>query len=313
MGPPCGIPLPLLRDSLAPLHRSFLAPKKGFFSMPTFFSGCSSLPVLVLDGHALTDPGQHRVRNDDTVWIARGEHPSNPAWSWALYLVADGMDGLEQGKQASLLAAQCITTTIGQHWPYLSHSGHDRVEALLRQSVEEANRAIHARNLAEHTTRGTTLTAVLLVNQQAYIANVGDSRAYLYRAQASRLIQLTQDHSIVARLLETGAISAADVVTHPQRNLIYRFLGAQHEVKVDLFQTALLSGDGLLLCSDGLWERVSPQELQAVFRERLPACAMARVFVDMANAKGGEDNISAVVVTACSVPPASGDLAPLPA
>jgi protein phosphatase len=136
---------------------------------------------------------------------------------------------------------------------------------------------------------------VLIHNGQAHIANVGDSRTYLLRQGA--LLPLTKDHSLVAKLVETKQIDPDEVYTHPQRNLIYHSLGAGHKhIDPDVFHESLQTGDILLLCSDGLWEMVRPPLLLKALSEQEDAEKICDTLIDLANANGGEDNISALVV-----------------
>jgi protein phosphatase len=142
---------------------------------------------------------------------------------------------------------------------------------------------------------GSTVTAVLIQNNNAYIANVGDSRTYLLRGK--KLAPVTRDHSLVARLVESNQIEADEIYTHPQRNLIYRSLGAGHKtVEVDIFHETLKPNDVLLLCSDGLWEMVHTPDLLRLLSEESSPQKICDQLIDLANANGGEDNITAVVV-----------------
>src|SRR5437879_105181 len=142
---------------------------------------------------------------------------------------------------------------------------------------------------------GCTVTAALIQNDQAYIANVGDSRTYLLRN--GDLKPITKDHSLVARLVEAKQIEPDDIYSHPQRNLIYRSLGAGHKnVDPDVFHISLKSGDSLLLCSDGLWEMVRNKDLLKVLKENTDPQKVCDMLIDMANINGGEDNITAVLV-----------------
>jgi len=171
------------------------------------------------------------------------------------------------------------------------------IEDQLRRAIQEANKAIL--NYGDHKTSarglGSTVTAALIQNDQAYIANVGDSRTYLLRD--NQLKKLTADHSLVAKLVESKQITDEEVYTHPQRNLIYRSLGAGHRnVEVDIFHEVLRPGDKLLLCSDGLWEMVRNQNLQDLLKEQGNPQVICDKLITLANENGGEDNITAIVV-----------------
>lgn len=168
----------------------------------------------------------------------------------------------------------------------------------LREAVEEASDKIveYGKQHPEARGLGSTVTAALVVGDQAFIANVGDSRTYLLRGEA--LTRITTDHSLVERLVEAGQIEREDVYDHPHRNLIYRSLGGttRAEVDVDIFVERLRPGDALLLCSDGLWEMVRDEQLASILTEVTDPAAACDLLIDRANENGGEDNITAVVL-----------------
>lgn len=167
----------------------------------------------------------------------------------------------------------------------------------LKAAIQKANKAIVQYGEKQSAARGLgcTVTAALVENDKAYIANVGDSRTYLWRDK--KLTPITRDHSLVARLVEANQIERDDVYTHPQRNLIYRSLGAGHKnVEVDTFVEILKPGDTLLLCSDGLWEMVHDPEMEKVFSEQQDPQKLCDILIERANTNGGEDNITALVV-----------------
>lgn len=171
------------------------------------------------------------------------------------------------------------------------------VEEQLKNAVRQANKAILTYGEEQSAARGLgcTLTMVLVQNGQAHIANIGDSRTYLLRQ--GELEPLTKDHSLVAKLVETKQILPDDVYTHPQRNLIYHSLGAGHkQVDPDVFHETLQHGDKLLLCSDGLWEMVRTPALLKALSGPDDVEKICDNLINLANANGGEDNISAVVV-----------------
>ncbi len=171
------------------------------------------------------------------------------------------------------------------------------MEEQLKAAIRQANKAILSYGEEQSAARGlgSTVTMVLIHNGQAHIANVGDSRTYLLRQ--GELLPLTKDHSLVAKLVETKQIDPDEVYTHPQRNLIYQSLGAGHKhVDPDVFHETLRVGDILLLCTDGLWEMVRPPDLLKALTEQSDVEKICDTLINLANANGGEDNISAVVV-----------------
>ena len=171
------------------------------------------------------------------------------------------------------------------------------IEDQLTAAIQQANKAILRYGQQKTAARGLgcTVTTALIQNDQAYIANVGDSRTYLLRN--GELKAITKDHSLVARLVEAKQIEPDDVYSHPQRNLIYRSLGAGHKtVEVDVFHETLRPDDLLLLCSDGLWEMVRHEDLLRIVSEKGSLQKICDTLIDLANANGGEDNITAVVV-----------------
>ncbi|MGH2514581.1 MAG: PP2C family protein-serine/threonine phosphatase [Ktedonobacterales bacterium] len=167
----------------------------------------------------------------------------------------------------------------------------------LKAAVEQSSEAIveYGHQHAEARGLGSTVTVVMIAGDQAFIANVGDSRTYLFRD--GKLQRLTHDHSLVERLVEAGQIERDEVYDHPHRNLIYRSLGANKaEVDVDIFTERLKDGDALLLCSDGLWEMVRDPQLESILGEVSDPAAATEILIERANENGGEDNISAVLV-----------------
>jgi len=252
------------------------------------------------------DPGIARKDrpNEDSLFAIQGirttEDGPVPA---GLFVIADGMGGHANGGDASRLAVREISNIIV---PALlrddSNESRDEQEEqeffldLLKDGVHRANRAIHQQNLAMSQMMGTTITTALVVDTTAYVVNVGDSRTYLYRAEDG-LVQITRDHSTVARLVEQGEIKPDDIYTHPQRNQIYRCLGEHPTVEMDTFVVPLQPDDILLLCSDGLWEMVRDPAIEKIMdsSSHLPA-QISNILVQAALDGGGADNISTVVV-----------------
>jgi serine/threonine protein phosphatase PrpC len=167
----------------------------------------------------------------------------------------------------------------------------------LRTAIEHSSEEIveYGKQHSEARGLGSTVTAALTVGDQAFIANVGDSRTYLFRD--GKLQRVTHDHSLVERLVEAGQIDRDDVYDHPNRNLVYRSLGAgKSEVEVDIYTEQLKPGDILLLCSDGLWEMVRDPQIERILTEMTDPAEACELLVRKANENGGEDNITAVLV-----------------
>jgi serine/threonine protein phosphatase PrpC len=256
-------------------------------------------PLLALRIGSRLDPGlERRLRpNEDTLFVSQGTtipSASSPSQSFALILVADGMGGEEHGQEASRLAAQSLIASVSG----LLRSQQVMPEALLPllvAGVEQANQAVYQHNQAQQTGMGTTMTAALVIGATTYVAHVGDSRLYQYRAPAG-LAQITHDHSLVAALVAAGAIQPEDIYTHPQRNQIYRNLGKNATVEVETHTLSLEAGDMLLLCSDGLWEMVRDPQIATILTTPQPdPSTTAQALVQAALAGGGEDNVSVIV------------------
>src|SRR5712692_5015193 len=211
-----------------------------------------------------------------------------------LFIIADGMGGHGNGQEASQLAIRAMRESILMTLQLGIED--EALPELLSEAVQSANRSIYKRNQQRHADMGTTTTAALLWGTTAYIANVGDSRTYIYR-EVDGLTQVTQDHSTVARLVKRGAISAGDVYTHPKRNEIYRSLGNHPTVELDTFIVTVQPGDILLLCSDGLWEMVRDAEIEEILRSSASFCSqLCAMLVQAALNRGGKDNISVIAV-----------------
>ncbi len=253
-------------------------------------------PLRLLVGIGL-DPGIARkdVPNEDNLFAIQGMRPTDAGPEpMGLFIVADGMGGHAHGQEASKLAVHAISDAIV---PTLMRQV-DREEdflSLLKDGVHRANLAIYRRNREQEHMMGTTLTAVLVVARTAYIVNVGDSRTYIYRPSQG-LRQVTRDHSVVARLVEDGAISREDIYTHPKRNQIYRCLGERAAVEVEHWTEPLQADDVLVLCSDGLWEMVHDDEMEGIIASSAAyPSQMSKLLIQSALMRGGADNISVIV------------------
>ena len=222
-----------------------------------------------------------------------------------VFIVADGLGGHDNGQVASRMTINIIAErllkellmeplTAEKNGEPVKPYDEDAMVALFHDAVEEANTALCQKNQLDKTDMGSTITGFMVVGDHAYILNVGDSRTYMLRGK--QLYQLTTDHSLVGQLVAGGLIEPDDVYTHPQRSQIFRSLGDKPNVQIDIFKQELLPGDILLSCCDGLWEMVRNPQIESILDnapEPETACAQ---FIEAANANGGEDNVSAVVV-----------------
>jgi serine/threonine protein phosphatase PrpC len=247
---------------------------------------------------AATDVGRMRTNNEDSYLSER-----------PVAAVADGMGGHNAGEVASAIAIEELTALKGMGpWPNERAATDD-----LKRAIVRANRRIRemAAGDRELNGMGTTLVAVLEDGDSVHLANVGDSRAYLLRQ--GELTQVTVDHTLVQELVDDGRLSPKDAERHPQRSMITRALGVDHEVEIDLFTYKLLSGDRLVLCSDGLSDVLKPPQIRnALLRVRDPQKAAERL-VALAVEGGGPDNITVIVVDTEQTgaePDTTGDLAP---
>ncbi len=234
-----------------------------------------------------TDIGRQRKSNEDNMTTIIPEDPEVLGKRGALFVVSDGLGGHDKGEVASELAVRSISEAYYQ-------DVDDNVEQSLRQAIQRANTAIHQRGNG----MGTTCVVAVLQGDTVFVANVGDSRAYLIRD--GQLKQISRDHSIVAEELRAGLITKEQARHHPQINIITRCLGAKDDVEVDTFAEPVQEGDLLLLCTDGLTNQLTDEELTKIVHELQPTESVQQL-IERANEQGGPDNITAIVVQVASV------------
>ena len=200
----------------------------------------------------VTDKGVVRQQNQDDFHIELTQPDV------ALGIVCDGMGGARAGNVASRLAVDTFLDTARER---SVDQWRADPEALLNFGAEQANQAVHFRAGIDAECRGmgTTMVAVLVIGEMAYLLNIGDSRAYL--VNAGGIQRLTRDHSVVEDLVAKGRITPEEARQHPQKNLITRALGSASQLRADLYRQPLKEGDWLLLCSDGLSNVVTEQEI----------------------------------------------------
>ncbi len=240
---------------------------------------------------ASSDTGRVRDHNEDEVRLAELDSDQVTGRGF-LVAVADGMGGHERGEVASNLAIETLFTTF-----YDESSEETKVDlvALLKEGFKASNDRIMAESATASTggSMGTTMVAAALSNTQLTIANVGDSRAYLVRAEAAT--QITRDHSLVAEQVASGVISAEEARTSNYRNVITRALGHRPKVEVDIFEIDLLPDDRVVLCSDGVHGHVEPDEVASITLKQSPQEA-SKELIDLAMERGSTDNVTAAII-----------------
>jgi len=234
-----------------------------------------------------TDIGMTRAVNEDCYTAALA--PNAPFGGDALLAVADGMGGHNAGEVASEMAISGLRERLCLRG---CARAPEAVADAMRRSFEEISRDVFADPRPETRGMGTTLTAAAIIGSRVIIAHVGDSRAYVLRG--SHIQQLTTDHSVVAEPVERGVVTTEEARSHPLRNRITRAIGTKPEAQVDTRVCEIGEGDALILCSDGLTNKMSDDEIADLIRKFDPETA-SRLAIETANERGGEDNITVVI------------------
>ena len=254
-------------------------------------------PIQCHRWDAGSDVGQRREQNQDAYFAQSTVlYAQSKQVFVGLYLVADGMGGAKAGDLASHMVVEACRKSWGEMLCSGDFAGKTEAEWLswIGGVLQEANAEII--DAAGGDEMGSTATLCLALNQRAYFAHVGDSRAYLIHG--GEIEQLTDDHSLVARLVRMGQLTPAQAANHPQKHIIYKTLGGDREVEVDCFMRPLSTDHALLICSDGLHGMVNDDQLIRVLSdENLEHTEKISALINGANAAGGMDNITAVYVT----------------
>ncbi|MBS2014771.1 MAG: serine/threonine-protein phosphatase [Deltaproteobacteria bacterium] len=252
---------------------------------------------LYLSVAGATDIGRVREKNEDAFVVAdltggtlldgESHQRFDVGERGVLLAVSDGMGGAHAGEVASALVVETLTRA-------LRHAPADKPrDALMDDAIQRAHRAVRDEAKREGKKMGATLTAVFVHDGEAYIAEVGDSRAYLIRN--GKIRQLTHDQSLVQMLLDGGVITQEDAEHSPIRNVILQAMGNQPDVKIALAKLSLRNRDCLVLCSDGLTGLATDEEIRDVILESGRPEIATQQLIDFANERGGKDNITVVV------------------
>ncbi len=237
---------------------------------------------------AKTDVGKVRSANEDSFFVSDIINDSVVA------VVADGMGGHKGGKTASSMTVEYIENIVYEN--DLFSVDYDMVPTLLSDAVSVINSFILTKADEDDNLKGmgTTFVSCIVRDRKAICANIGDSR--LYYMNESGMMQISKDHSMVQELVDMGSISEEDAKHHPNLNIITRALGTDETVNADFFEFEVNPGDYILLCSDGLVNMVSDEDIYAVVTESATPGEACEKLIDMANEAGGRDNITIVII-----------------
>jgi PPM family protein phosphatase len=251
-----------------------------------------------------TDVGRTREHNEDAFVVAdltSGNATLQPevrthisGEKGSLFMVADGMGGAAAGEIASAMAVEVVIGELRRIWIDAESSAPEEFARALRRATASANVSINAYAVShpEYRGMGTTATIAGLLGDTLYLAQVGDSRAYIIRDGVAK--QITKDQSLMQKLIEAGELTEEEAQQSDRRNIILQALGPDVNVKVDLTHQAIRRGDTLVLCSDGLSGQVSREEIAQVVNEEPDLMQVCKRLIDLANEHGGPDNITVI-------------------
>ncbi len=238
-----------------------------------------------MKAYGMTDVGRARSRNQDYIYCS-----SDPVGSLEnLFLVADGMGGHKAGDYASRFMAEGLASYADQH-------RNGSAIRIIKEGIRQINGELYelSLNQAALSGMGTTLVAAVTEGDTLYVANVGDSRLYLLRE--GRLLQVTRDHSYVEEMVALGQMERNSRDYRQQKNIITRAIGVERYVEADFFEEELLTGDMILMCSDGLCNMLRDEEVAAVLGESGSLKQKTERLIAQANDRGGYDNIAVIII-----------------
>ncbi|MCH7610242.1 MAG: serine/threonine-protein phosphatase [Chloroflexi bacterium] len=253
-----------------------------------------------LSNHTLVGTSQstgvERAHNEDALFSLLGSSSGeNSVPNFGLFVVADGMGGHRSGEVASALSVRSVAHRLSadpllQLFDLNGSADSLPVQDLVRRALQDANKSV----VSKVPGGGTTLTVVLVLGNQMTIGHVGDSRAYVLTQHETKVV--TRDHSLVNRLVELGQLTEAEAAVHPQRNVLYKAVGQGANLEVDVETFPVPKNGFLLICSDGLWGVVPDKEIERIAWGADHPQAACDELIRAANAAGGPDNITAVLV-----------------
>jgi serine/threonine protein phosphatase PrpC len=253
---------------------------------------------MILEFFSVTDTGRARRNNEDAVALDEAGR---------LAVLADGMGGYNAGEVASQMASERVRAELAERLrPLGATPTETELKSALLDAVEHANRAVYdaAMSTAEYAGMGTTLVVAVFRGDKLWLGHIGDSRAYRFRN--GHLEQLTRDHSLLQEQIDAGLITAEQAAYSMHKNLVTRAVGVDEIVELEIHDHAVEPGDVLLMCSDGLSDMLSDEQIAQLLRTNDSLAGAGAMLVQAANAAGGRDNIAVVLVRA---KPGSGALA----
>ena len=233
---------------------------------------------------AATDVGREREINQDYIFCSMepvGKLPN-------MFIVADGMGGHKAGDLASRYTVEKFIESV-------KASGSDNPITIINDAIVEANGRLleKAEESEAYNGMGTTLVVCTIIGESMYVANVGDSRLYLYDG---RLSQITRDHSLVEEMVSLGRLDRSEARKHEKKNVITRAVGGSKEIMADFFEAELTAGNRIIMCSDGLSNMVEDDEIEQVLAGNASTEDKTKKLLDRENENGGKDNIAIIIV-----------------
>lgn len=237
---------------------------------------------------AKSDIGKARNMNEDFFYISKDTEPLK------LYILADGMGGYSGGEIASKLATISVKSYIESNFNNIDYTKKEELLKLIKNAIEYANMVVYekAKENEELTNMGTTLEVCIIYNNKAFIGHIGDSRIYRIRKDIIR--KITQDHSYVQKLVKDGTITKEEAVNHPKKNMLIKALGCTPFVEPDIMVKGFLKDDIIVICSDGLTNMISEEEIYATVSKNVDSASDE--LVNNANERGGYDNITVIII-----------------
>ncbi len=250
-----------------------------------------------LRGGSCTSVGQVRENNEDNLHLWLRD-------TFVVAIVADGMGGAAAGEEASRLAVETVESGfLRDDQMRFQAMADDLIRIEMRAAIREANAVIVNRAAGNPELRGmgTTVTMAFVRGSHVIVGHVGDSRAYHVEGSSRTITQVTVDHSFVEALIAAGHLTQEQAEEHPMQHVLYRALGQGDDIDVDIYETRVRASDRLVLCSDGLTRHVKPNEIAEIVLGTDDPTVAAERLIERANALGGVDNVSSVVLIVDSI------------